>query len=425
MSSNDKSKELGEAATTQTDKESAIILGSTFSSLDANFEGEVTVDAITGGHVFYSGAAEGHATVGEFLKAYAPVEKANPEHDRKLPEWSSTDSFVADQEGWNLFNLDESRQHGEIQADDEAGVFATDAEAVAFVRQSAEAGSMTAAKALKLAGLSVPEVAFVPSANGVARLICDEIVTYLSKKQLDAVRGIGIKDDAGKRDVDDFCDTNMVIHAAFERFGIHDSDVIMDRYMTIWNDAWDLASGVVFRSEALPPLTAEESRVVQEVVRRPGRSLTVPRVGVPVDTNPATIDRKLPEATAKAALAHVERQAKAIPMPLEIRESHVKGWAQAIVHGLYGSLARREDEVRKVAEGLTNGLAGLRQIQINQQAAEQASSRRAAQLTELVKECAADPALLAVCRPDLERIAEMLAEQERAKGAYRSPSPGM
>lgn len=282
MSSIDKSKELGEAVTTQTDKESAIILGSTFSSLDADFEGEVTVEAITGGHVFYSGAAEGHATVGEFLKAYAPVEKANPEHDRKLPEWSSTDSFVADQEGWNLFNLDESRQHGEIQADNEAGVFATDAEAVAFVQQSAEAGSVTAAKALKLAGLPVPQVAFVPSANGVARLICDEIVTYLSKKQLDAVRGIGIKDDAGKRDVDDFCDTNMVIHAAFERFGIHDSDVIIDRYMTIWNDAWDLANGVVFRSEALPPLTAEESRVVQEVVRKPRRSLTVPRVLVTV-----------------------------------------------------------------------------------------------------------------------------------------------
>lgn len=78
--------------------------------------------------------------------------------EQEVPDWTSADSQSAAQHGWNLFNLNESRQHGEIQADDEAARFSTDEEAIEFVKQQAKAGDATAAKALQLHGLPAPEI---------------------------------------------------------------------------------------------------------------------------------------------------------------------------------------------------------------------------------------------------------------------------
>jgi len=95
-----------------------------------------------------------------------PVEKNNQdvvashctESRGKLLEWTTADSQAADRHGWNVFNLDESRGRGEIQRDDETDWFATDEEAIEFVRQQAKEGDVVAVKALKLHRLPVPDV---------------------------------------------------------------------------------------------------------------------------------------------------------------------------------------------------------------------------------------------------------------------------
>lgn len=60
------------------------------------------------------------------------------------PAWTATDSKNALREGWGIFNEDE------IQRDDEAGVFASDDEAIEFVRAS---NAPHARKARIIAGL--------------------------------------------------------------------------------------------------------------------------------------------------------------------------------------------------------------------------------------------------------------------------------
>lgn len=76
-----------------------------------------------------------------------------------IHEWTSADCQTAAKQGWNLFNLDDSLERGEIQADDEAGRFATDDDAIEFVRQQATAGDVVAAKALKLHELGALDLA--------------------------------------------------------------------------------------------------------------------------------------------------------------------------------------------------------------------------------------------------------------------------
>jgi hypothetical protein len=58
--------------------------------------------------------------------------------------FSAEDAKRAESEGWNLFN---EETNPEIQRDDEAGIFSTDDEALAFVRAS---DSPHASKALAL-----------------------------------------------------------------------------------------------------------------------------------------------------------------------------------------------------------------------------------------------------------------------------------
>jgi hypothetical protein len=77
------------------------------------------------------------------IEAALGIGKATP------PEWTTADCQAAAKEGWNLFNIDESREQGEIQGDDEDARFATDEEAIEFVRRRAQAGDVVAAKALR------------------------------------------------------------------------------------------------------------------------------------------------------------------------------------------------------------------------------------------------------------------------------------
>jgi hypothetical protein len=47
----------------------------------------------------------------------------------------------------------------------------------------------------------------------------------------------------------------------------------------------------------------------------------------------------------------------------------------------------------------------------------------ASQLKELLAECEADPQLMQLCRPDLTRIAEIVAQQEKSSASHDTPSP--
>ena len=61
-------------------------------------------------------------------------------------EWNAKHAAQADAEGWGIFN------QGEIQRDDEADKFASDADAFAFVCEKARAGSECHALALRVCG---------------------------------------------------------------------------------------------------------------------------------------------------------------------------------------------------------------------------------------------------------------------------------
>ncbi|MBK5051706.1 hypothetical protein IQ289_25325 [Burkholderia sp. R-70006] len=76
--------------------------------------------------------------------------------NRILPVWTAGDCQAADRDGWNLFDVDGSGYH-EIQRDDEANRFASDAEAIEFVQQQAKAGDAVAVKALKIHGTVVSD----------------------------------------------------------------------------------------------------------------------------------------------------------------------------------------------------------------------------------------------------------------------------
>jgi hypothetical protein len=48
----------------------AVVVNRVYASRAKDFDGQVTVDSVSGGRVFYSGDADGQATVEEFLSAY-------------------------------------------------------------------------------------------------------------------------------------------------------------------------------------------------------------------------------------------------------------------------------------------------------------------------------------------------------------------
>ncbi|WP_321935546.1 hypothetical protein [Paraburkholderia sp. J8-2] len=67
----------------------------------------------------------------------------------EVPAWTVEDSKVADEQGWGLFNIDDSG-YGEIQRDMEANRFEYDEDAIDFVQRQADAGDVVATKALKI-----------------------------------------------------------------------------------------------------------------------------------------------------------------------------------------------------------------------------------------------------------------------------------
>ncbi|ABO60221.1 hypothetical protein Bcep1808_7344 (plasmid) [Burkholderia vietnamiensis G4] len=69
-----------------------------------------------------------------------------------LPAWTSEDCAIADVQGWNIFDVD-GTGYLEIQKDDEAQVFESDDDAVAYVRERAQGGCPVALKAMKIAEL--------------------------------------------------------------------------------------------------------------------------------------------------------------------------------------------------------------------------------------------------------------------------------
>jgi len=63
--------------------------------------------------------------------------------------WTSEHSRLAVSQGWDMFDYDCSGML-QLQRSDEEGVFATDQEAIDFVKQQAERGDETAKLALEL-----------------------------------------------------------------------------------------------------------------------------------------------------------------------------------------------------------------------------------------------------------------------------------
>jgi hypothetical protein len=97
---------------------------------------------------------------------------------RKMPVWTAADCAVADEQGWNLFNIDNATGRAEIQRDDEVAVFSSDDAAIEFVQKQAKGGDVVATKALQIAGLPVPnaEALKLPEdmdavRNGLASLV--------------------------------------------------------------------------------------------------------------------------------------------------------------------------------------------------------------------------------------------------------------
>lgn len=65
-------------------------------------------------------------------------------------EWSSSDSALADQQGWNLFGADAEKTILHLERDDEAGIFDSDEAAAMHVQRLANAGDPVAVKAIRL-----------------------------------------------------------------------------------------------------------------------------------------------------------------------------------------------------------------------------------------------------------------------------------
>ncbi|WP_396334134.1 hypothetical protein [Burkholderia anthina] len=105
----------------------------------------------------------------------------------KLTEWTDEDCAVADEQGWNLFNIDDATGRGEIQRDDEVSVFASDDAAIEFVRKRAEAGDLVAVKALEIVGLPVPEAdtLILPETQWVASGKLQALETFLRTTHAD------------------------------------------------------------------------------------------------------------------------------------------------------------------------------------------------------------------------------------------------
>ncbi|HEP6430584.1 TPA: hypothetical protein VDB83_004907 [Burkholderia cenocepacia] len=77
-----------------------------------------------------------------------------------VPAWTSEDCAIADKQGWNLFDVDGSG-YLEIQRDDEAQVFESDDDALAYVREQAQGGCPVALKAMGIAKLHAQSVEIV------------------------------------------------------------------------------------------------------------------------------------------------------------------------------------------------------------------------------------------------------------------------
>lgn len=84
---------------------------------------------------------------------------AVPKKSSSIPEFTAREAALAAAEGWNLFNVETCP---EIQRDDEAGIFQTDEDAIAFVKAS---GTPHALRALAILA------AFAPADKGVKAVL--------------------------------------------------------------------------------------------------------------------------------------------------------------------------------------------------------------------------------------------------------------
>jgi hypothetical protein len=80
--------------------------------------------------------------------------KATAQIARRAAVWSRKHAAYAAREGWGLFSTGGEFGPFEIERDDDSGVFANDARALAYVVYLAEQGSKRAFEALTIAAVS-------------------------------------------------------------------------------------------------------------------------------------------------------------------------------------------------------------------------------------------------------------------------------
>jgi hypothetical protein len=84
---------------------------------------------------------------------YVLLKEGSPSINRV---WADQDSEAAQQQGWDIFETGKPATPYELQADDDAGIFATDTEAQAYVLQNAQEGDLVANKALTFLTIHSP-----------------------------------------------------------------------------------------------------------------------------------------------------------------------------------------------------------------------------------------------------------------------------
>ena len=85
-------------------KESAardVVIRGVYVCRDEEFQGQVVVDRVSGDRVYFSGDAEGDATVGQFLKDYGLLTVENMTHDQLAERASEIDAEITASEEEN------------------------------------------------------------------------------------------------------------------------------------------------------------------------------------------------------------------------------------------------------------------------------------------------------------------------------------
>jgi len=86
----------------------------------------------------------------------------------------------------------------------------------------------------------------------VAKAFCNEVVLSLTEEELALVRERNrAETSAGVCHTQDFCDANMLMHAAFVKCGLakDEAEAIGEEMHPLWNAAWDLAFKAEFHAE--------------------------------------------------------------------------------------------------------------------------------------------------------------------------------